>query len=153
MNPDDSQVPSLVDPLLQAALARIMDDGELPGQLDEVHRTWPESRDTMLLLAEAIELRLTVRGVSICVRIPYDTWPRQPPALRVVDAFMVHPKIQRSGEITGLSAQTNWNRTVTLADLLRELERRFVDHPPRRGIGLLRWLAPLHRMLRRRAHD
>lgn len=153
MNPDEPQVPSLVDPLLQAALERIMDDGELPGQLDEVHRTWPESRDAMLLLAEAIELRLTVRGVSICARVPYDTWPRHPPDLRVVDASMVHPNIQRNGEITGLSAQTNWNRTVTLADLLRELERRFVDHPPRRGLGLRRLLDPLHRMLRGRPHD
>lgn len=153
MNPDEPQVPSLSDPLVQAAIERIMDDGELSGQLDEVHRTWPESRDAMLLLADAIELRLTVRGVSICVGVAYDTWPRHPPVLRVVDASMVHPNIQRSGEVTGLSAQTNWNRTVTLADLLRELERRFVEHPPRRRRGLDSFLAPLHRMLRGQSHD
>ena len=153
MNPDEPHLPSVADPLMQAAIKRIMDDGELPGQLDEVHRTWPESRDTMLLLAEAIELRLPVRGVRVCVRVSYDTWPRHPPALRVVDASMVHPNIQRSGEITGLSAQTDWNRTVTLADLLRELERRFVEHPPRRGQGLRSLLDPLHRMLWGRSRD
>ena len=38
MNPDEPQVPSLSDPLVQAAIERIMDDGELSGQLDEVHR-------------------------------------------------------------------------------------------------------------------
>ena len=143
MSDHEFQAPVPGDPLVQAAVDRIMDDGELPKQLNEVHRIWPETMEHMLLLHTAMELRLHLRGVFLCVQVPYSTWPGQPPSLTVTDMPWVHPNILPSGRITRLDGQRDWNRTVTLADLLRELEQRFMERPPQKRFQLR---AALHRL-------
>ena len=133
MSNDEFQAPVPGDPLFQAEIDRVMDDGELPAQLNELHRVWPETTGQMLLLKTSVELRLHLRGVPICVRVPYNTWPAAPPVLTVADLSWMHPNILPSGRVAGLDGQKNWNRTVTLADLLREVERRFIERRPQKG--------------------
>ncbi len=133
MSNDEFQAPVHEDPLFQAEVDRIMDDGELPAQLNELHRAWPETTERVLLLKTAVELRVHLRGVPICVHVPYSTWPAEPPVLTVTDMPRIHPNILPSGRVAGLDGQKDWNRTVTLADLLHEVECRFIERPPRPG--------------------
>ena len=141
MTTEEPDLPAVADPMVQAVVDRVMASGELPRQLEEVHRAWPRSRDQVWLLANALEMTLEIRGVPVRVRVPYDAWPEHPPVLSVVDPTVTHPNVTASGIIDHLDGQHPWNRTVTLADLLRELERRFIERPPRRRRRWFDWLA------------
>ncbi|HCH66682.1 MAG TPA: hypothetical protein DFR83_28020 [Deltaproteobacteria bacterium] len=147
MTTDGPDLPAVADPLVQVVLDRVMADGELPKQLDEVHRAWPKSRNRMLLGADALEVCVQLRGVAIQICVPYDQWPSRPPTLTVEAPPIIHPNVGHGGVIHRLNGQQHWNRTVTLADLLRELERRFVEHPPQRRGRWRAWLGRAAQMV------
>lgn len=132
MSSDGFQVPIPDDALFREVVDKAMADGELPAQLNEVHRAWPESMNNVLVLSTAVQVRVLLRGVTVQLQVTYTTWPRQPPALTVVDMPWTHPNILPSGRVAFLDGQKTWNRTVTMADLLHELDRRFLALPPQK---------------------
>ncbi len=106
-------------------------------------------------VADQVILTAEVRGVPVALYLDTDTYPAQPPRLEIAREWT---RGRRGRPIHGLASQEQWNRTLGLGALLRELEQRFVDEPPkrpsRRRGGLLRaaraffdWLKGLFRRL------
>ncbi len=106
-------------------------------------------------VADRVILTAEVRGVPVALHLDTDTYPAQPPRLEITREWT---RGRRGRPIHGLEGQERWNRTLGIGTLLRELEQRFLDDPPkrpspRRG-GLLRalrafvdWLQGLFRRL------
>ncbi len=92
-------------------------------------------------VADQVILTAEVRGVPVALYLDTDTYPAQPPRLEIAREWT---RGRRGSPIRGLESQEQWNRTLGLGALLRELEQRFVDDPPRRPSprrgGLLRAL-------------
>lgn len=106
-------------------------------------------------VADQVILAAEVRGVPVVLYLDKDTYPAQPPRLEIAREWLGS---DRGRPIRGLDCQQQWNRTLGIGGLLRELEQRFVQEPPRRkpasGGGLMRairsmfeWLANLVRRL------
>ena len=108
---------------------------ELSAQLEAVHVAWPKSGESVLLVGRRLSVDVVLREVRIRVVVELGRWPEAPPVLRVIDGPWFHPNLL-DDRVLFLSGLKSWNRTVTLDQLLRELERGFIDHPPQRRITL-----------------
>ena len=92
-------------------------------------------------VADQVILAVEVRGVPVVVYLDLDTYPAQPPRLEIAREWLG----RSSGRLVrGLEGQEQWNRTLGIGTLLRELERRFIEDPPKArskdGGGLMRTL-------------
>ena len=106
-------------------------------------------------VADQVILTATVRGVPVEMRLDQDTYPREPPTMAIASGWSWG---RRDLQIEGLWSQEHWNRTLGLGTLLRELEKAFIEDPPRRrrqregGLAsriraLFAWLRELPRKL------
>ncbi len=90
-------------------------------------------------VADRVILTAEVRGVPVALHLDTDTYPAQPPRLEITREWT---RSRRGRPIVGLESQEQWNRTLGIGTLLRELEQRFTEDPPRRPsarrAGLLR---------------
>ena len=102
-------------------------------------------------------LTARVRGIPVMVYLDAGSYPAAPPELEIAEGWSWPPAEGRS--IRCLDSQARWNRTLGLRALLRDLDRRFRDQPPRarrlpgrRAIveRLMRWLRRLRDRFRRR---
>ena len=130
-------IPDAAHPVVAEAVEHDLMDAslleELSRQLQDVHQAWPDSADTVLLVGRRLSLDVVLREVRIRVTVELGRWPETPPLLRVIDGPWFHPNLL-DDRVLFLSGLKVWNRTVTLDQLLRELERAFVNHPPQRRI-------------------
>ncbi len=92
-------------------------------------------------VADQVILAAEVRGVPVVLYLDLDTYPAQPPRLEFAREWL---RSKRGRTIQGLDSQEHWNRTLGVGALLRELEQRFTEEPPRRkskhGAGPIRLL-------------
>ncbi len=79
-------------------------------------------------VADQVILAAEVRGVPVVLYLDRDTYPAQPPRLEIAREWL---KSRRGRPIRGLESQEKWNRTLGVGALLRELEKRFIEDPPR----------------------
>ncbi len=80
-------------------------------------------------VADQVILAAEVRGVPVVLYLDRDTYPAEPPRLEIAREWL---RSDRGRPIRGLACQEQWNRTLGIGALLRELEQRFVQEPPRR---------------------
>ncbi len=92
-------------------------------------------------VADQVILAADVRGVPVVLYLDRDTYPAQPPRLEIAREWL---RSDHGRPIQGLECQEHWNRTLGIGGLLRELEQRFTQEPPRRQSkrlgGLMRTL-------------
>ncbi len=133
--------------------------GRLPAGLEREIEELGHFRIRPVKAADRIILTTEVRGVPVILTLDVDDYPARPPRLEISREWTGG---RRGRPIRGLESQDHWNRTLGIGTLLRELEQRFVDDPPRQAsrrgpLQLLRaafaWLKELLRRLfgRRRA--
>lgn len=80
-------------------------------------------------VADQIILTAMVRSVPIVLYLDADTYPAVPPRMELSGQW----SWGRGGpQIEGLHSLDNWNRTLGIGTLLRELEKAFSAEPPRR---------------------
>ncbi|MEM7585415.1 MAG: hypothetical protein AAF560_18645 [Acidobacteriota bacterium] len=79
-------------------------------------------------VVDQVVLTAQVRGVPVIVTLDTDTYPAEAPRLEVAAEW----SWSHGTEIRGLWSQEHWNRTLGVGTLLRELEKRFGEEPPRR---------------------
>ena len=80
-------------------------------------------------VADQVILAAEVRGVPVVLYLDRDTYPAEPPRLEIAREWL---RRDRGRPIRGLQGQEQWNRTLGIGTLLRELEQRFIEEPPRR---------------------
>ncbi len=80
-------------------------------------------------VSDQVILAAEVRGVSVVIYVDRDTYPGEPPRLEIAREWL---QSRRGRPIRGLESQQQWNRTLGIGALLRELEQRFAEEPPRR---------------------
>lgn len=80
-------------------------------------------------VADQVILAAEVRGVPVVLYLDRDTYPAEPPRLEIAREWLGR---ERGRPIRGLACQEEWNRTLGLGALLRELEQRFIEEPPPR---------------------
>jgi hypothetical protein len=132
------------------------DAGRLPAALEQEIEELGRFRIRPTKVADRVILTTEVRGVPVVITLDIDDYPARPPHLEIAREWTGG---RRGRPIDGLESQSHWNRTLGIGALLRELEQRFVDDPPRRPsrgglLQLLRtafyWLENLLRRLFRR---
>lgn len=94
-------------------------------------------------------VRVKVLGVCVRIEVGQDTYPDRAPILTVEGDELCHELIGVDGTISGLRCQRRWNRTLTLAHIVRELELAWDDTPPRPRVWLSSLLAAARRFARR----
>ncbi len=80
-------------------------------------------------VADQVILAAEVRGVPVVLYVDRDTYPAEPPRLEIAREWL---RRRRGRPIRDLDSQRQWNRTLGIGVMLRELEQRFTDEPPRR---------------------
>ena len=103
--------------------------GRLPFALEREIEDLRRFRVRHTAVADQVILAAEVRGVPVVLQLDQDTYPSEPPRLEIAGEW------SRSGRgrlIRGLESQEHWNRTLGIGALLRELEQRFLDDPPKR---------------------
>ncbi len=74
-------------------------------------------------------LSLTLRGVAVRVLLDRTRFPSEPPPVHIEGGWS-HSVVQPDGHVRGLRSQAEWNRTLGLSVLVRELNQRFLEEPP-----------------------
>lgn len=76
-------------------------------------------------------LSLNLLGVPVRILIDGARFPAEPPPIQVEGGWS-HSCVQRDGHVRGLQSQEEWNRTLGISVLMRELYQRFLEEPPTR---------------------
>ena len=116
-----------------------MSPARLPAALEREIEELGRFRVRPAMAGDRVILTTEVRGVPVVLTLDVDDYPARPPALEIAREWTGG---RRGRPIRGLQSQDHWNRTLGIGTLLRELEQRYIDDPPRRPsrLGLARFL-------------